>query len=370
MMQPADLNSSEWNKIVSNFAGAHILQSWEWGEFKAANGWKVHRFVWKDDYQIYAAAQLLEKEQRFITFKGLPGILYSPRGPILDWNKPEIVREVLDDIQEYGKSRNSIFLKIDPEVEISDEVAPSLPLGQQKSRVDVVSTLMGRGWNFSRDQIQFRNTVWVDLSFSETELLNSMKQKTRYNIRLAERKGVRIRKANPADFTCLYELYAKTGIRDGFIIRPKEYYLTLWNLLFENNMATALIADVDDTLCAGLFLFYFANKAWYFYGMSSDVHREKMPNYLLQWEAIKLAKSLGCKIYDLWGAPNTMDESDPMWGVYRFKEGLGGKLVKTIGAWDFPEKKVLYFLYNHVIPRILSITRYIRKKELKAETTR
>jgi len=108
---------------------------------------------------------------------------------------------------------------------------------------------------------------------------------------------------------------------------------------------------------AALFLFIFARKAWYLYGMSRQIHREKMPNYLLQWEAIRLSKSLGCQVYDLWGAPEVMDNTDPLWGVYRFKEGLGGNRIRFLGAWDYPVKPVLYKFYTQTMPGILNIMR-------------
>jgi lipid II:glycine glycyltransferase (peptidoglycan interpeptide bridge formation enzyme) len=114
---------------------------------------------------------------------------------------------------------------------------------------------------------------------------------------------------------------------------------------------------VDNEPVAAIFVFYFAGRAYYVYGMSRDVHREKMPTYLLQWEAMKRAKSIGCTVYDLWGAPEVFDESDSMWGVYRFKEGLGGKVVRTLGAWDFAPNPFWYKLYSEAIPRVLNIMR-------------
>jgi len=366
MMQQTELNRLEWNNLIASFPSAHILQSWEWGEFKEKNGWRVNRFVWKNENCVYAAAQILQRTQKVLKFRESPALIYLPRGPVMDWNDTDIFNEVLNDLRDYGKKQKAIFVKIDPEVIIkSDNI---ISKESEYYQNDIKELLIKQGWKFSSDQIQYRNTVWVDLIASDDDLLSSMKQKTRYNIRLAERKGVVVRNATVHDFSSLYDLYAQTCIRDGFIIRPKEYYFSLWQLLFDRGMANALIAGVEKTDVAGLFLFYFAKKAWYFYGMSSDLHREKMPNYLLQWEAMKLAKSLGCEVYDLWGAPNSLDEEDPMWGVYRFKEGLGGKFIQTIGAWDFPENKFQYSLYNHLIPKVLNFSRFFRKKGLKAET--
>jgi lipid II:glycine glycyltransferase (peptidoglycan interpeptide bridge formation enzyme) len=114
---------------------------------------------------------------------------------------------------------------------------------------------------------------------------------------------------------------------------------------------------VDGEAVAALIVFRFCGKAWYLYGMSRSLHREKMPNYLLQWEAMRRAKAAGCTVYDLWGAPEVFNESDPLWGVFRFKLGLGGVVHRTIGAWDLPIRPVLYRLYTHLLPRLLAIMR-------------
>ncbi len=121
--------------------------------------------------------------------------------------------------------------------------------------------------------------------------------------------------------------------------------------------AEPLIAEMDGAPVAAVFIFYFAGRAFYLYGMSREAHREKMPNYLLQWEAMKRAKARGCTSYDLWGAPDEFNESDTMWGVYRFKEGLGGQVVRTLGAWDFPASRFWYKTYTQIVPRLLDIMR-------------
>ncbi|NQU29485.1 MAG: peptidoglycan bridge formation glycyltransferase FemA/FemB family protein, partial [Anaerolineae bacterium] len=197
-------------------------------------------------------------------------------------------------------------------------------------------TLDKRGWRFSDDQIQFRNTVLVDLSASEDGILARMKQKTRYNIRLSGRKGVTMRVGASDDWAMLYKMYAETSVRDGFAIRDEEYYLTVWQNFQPSNLQPVtktpacepLIAEVDGEAVAAIFVFYFAERAYYVYGMSTTLYRNKMPTYLLQWEAMKRAKSRGCAVYDLWGAPETFDESDSLWGVFRFKQGLGGEIVR------------------------------------------
>lgn len=126
---------------------------------------------------------------------------------------------------------------------------------------------------------------------------------------------------------------------------------------YELPFTEPLIAEVNSEPVAAIFVFYFAGRAYYVYGMSRDMHREKMPTYLLQWEAMKRAKARGCTAYDLWGAPDVFDESDSMWGVYRFKEGLGGKVVRTLGAWDYAPSVLWYKLYSDIMPRVLDVMR-------------
>jgi lipid II:glycine glycyltransferase (peptidoglycan interpeptide bridge formation enzyme) len=191
-----------------------------------------------------------------------------------------------------------------------------------------------------------------------------MKQKTRYNIRLASRNGVHVRAGAIDELPALYRLYAETATRDGFVIRNQEYYSRLWTTFMNppraKNMPAAecLIAEIDGEVAAAIFVFYFAERAYYLQGMSRPTHREKMPNYLLQWEAMRLAKTRGCRTYDLWGAPDDFNEEDPLWGVYRFKEGFGGEVVRTVGAWDFPVSRFWYPAYTRVVPRILDLMRW------------
>jgi peptidoglycan pentaglycine glycine transferase (the first glycine) len=201
----------------------------------------------------------------------------------------------------------------------------------------------------------------LDLTLTEEELLANMKQKTRYNIRLASRKGVVIRPGTITDLELLYRMYNETSVRDGFVIRGEQYYTTLWQSFMSSlpessviPVAEPLIAEVEGVPVAAVIVFRFSRKAWYLFGMSTQVQRELMPNYLLQWEAIKRAKIAGCSVYDLWGAPDNFSENDPMWGVFRFKEGLGGQVLRTLGAWDLPVRPFYYKLYTEILPRLLN----------------
>ncbi len=367
MMKFLPFDPATWNALIRLLPAPHLLQTGEWAQVKAQYGWKPMPLVWESDGRPAAAVMMLQRAIPLAGFHRKMCLLYAPKGPLLDWNDNALRREVLDDLQHLARQQGAIFLKIDPDVRL----ASGLP-GSPQETLDPVgqgvrAEFEARGWIFSSDQIQFRNTVLLDLTPSEEELLARMKQKTRYNIRLAERKGVSIRQGTQADFPLLYRLYAETSLRDGFVIREEGYYRAVWGKFLrsietgagqaEGPGCVPLIAEVGNQSVAALFLFWFAGRAYYLYGMSSTAHREKMPNHLLQWEAIRLAKRLGCQVYDLWGAPDKFETSDRLWGVFRFKEGLGGEVVRTLGAWDYVPVRWLYRLYMQAVPALLEVLR-------------
>jgi len=400
------LDSQNWNSIISKLPNPHFLQTYEWGQVKAKYGWEPLYAVWtKDKFVVIseqssgtdnlslitddciAAALILRRRILQNSFAAQLSILYSPKGPLLDWTNEPLRYRVLDDLQSFAKKQGAIFLKCDPDVVLGTGVPQSADDVVDNNGQAVTSELKRRGWGYSADQIQFKNTVVIDLNPTEDELLARMKQKTRYNIRLAEKKGISLRVGTLEDLGMLYKMYVETSVRDGFVIRDEAYYKTVWNLFMKGNQsqfsnspnsqsnsgqvsnlqspitnyelptAEPLIAEVNSEPVAAIFVFYFAGRAYYVYGMSRDAHREKMPTYLLQWEAMKCAKARGCTAYDLWGAPDVFDESDSMWGVYRFKEGLGGKIVRTLGAWDYAPSPLWYKLYSDIMPRVLDVMR-------------
>jgi lipid II:glycine glycyltransferase (peptidoglycan interpeptide bridge formation enzyme) len=345
----------EWNALIEALPGAHALQTWQWGQVKSHFGWQPHHLIWREGgHQIKAAALVLERK---VAIKGLTmpiSILYVPRGPIVDWSQEVLVGQVFQDLKNFAKAKKTIFIKIDPDLPVGfgipgEESERKSPIGEKVRRI-----LKGLGWVFSEEQIQFRNTVLVDIKQDEEDLLMRMKSKTRYNIRLAKRRGVLVRRGDVADIELLYKMYAHTAVRDDFLIRGQDYYKAVWETFFKANLATPLIAEVESQAVGAAVIFHFAKRAWYFHGMSLDEHREKMFNYLLQWEAMLYAKEAGCHTYDMWGAPDEFTQADPLWGVYRFKDGFGGQVVRTLGAWDYPNRPMLYRLYSRILPRILS----------------
>jgi peptidoglycan pentaglycine glycine transferase (the first glycine) len=384
------VENNGWNSLISNLPNPHFLQTYEWGQVKAKYGWRPIYIVWDKEGKVRqekdlthlssfvsipsAACMILKRTIPMGGMSARLSILYAPKGPLLDWTNESLKNQVLNDLQAFAKKEGAIFLKIDPDVVLGKGIPSSQDDVIDSGGQAVMSELKRRGWRYSGDQIQFKNTVLIDLSPSEEELLARMKQKTRYNIRLAEKKNVVLRVGKLDELPMLYKMFAETSVRDRFVIRDEGYYKTVWQTFIANEssaiselqspitnpqfpFAEPLIAEVNHEPVAAIFVFYFAGRAYYVYGMSRDTHREKMPTYLLQWEAMKRAKAKGCNVYDLWGAPDVFNESDSMWGVYRFKEGLGGKVVRTLGAWDFAPNPFWYKLYSEILPRILDVMR-------------
>jgi peptidoglycan pentaglycine glycine transferase (the first glycine) len=364
------MDGQTWNELIRGLPGAHIWQTWQWGEIKQQTGWTPVPRVWRSPSgQVQAAALVLERTIRPAKFGAALRVLYVPRGPVMDWSDVALRGQVLADLQTLARQHGAIFIKIDPEVILGRGIPSAEDDCVEPIGAKVQADLQQHGWIYSQDQIQFRNTVWLDLSGSEEDWLARMKQKTRYNLRLAQKKGVSVREVGEESFSDLYRMYAETSVRDGFVIRPQEYYARVWRTYRQAGMAVCLMAEAEGQPVAGLILMHFAGKAWYLYGMSTQAHRERMPNYLLQWEAMRIAKMNNCLQYDLWGAPDIFDESDSMWGVFRFKEGLGGRVVRTLGAWDYTPNRLFYQIYTRLVPRLLDVLRRRGKARTRQEVS-
>ena len=336
-----------WDTALAQLPQPQTLQSWDWGDFKSRWGWQPLRLLWRVADRPIAAAQLLRRAIPKTPW----GMLYAPRGPLLDYGDTALLPQVLQDLADFGRKQKAIFLKIDPAVALAGE-PDAMEVYPQGAAVK--SILQAQGWRLAPQQIQFKNTVLLDLTPSEADLLTAMKSKWRYNIRLAEKRGVSIEAGTAADLTRFYEMYALTAQRDGFLIRPQAYYLDVWQQYLHTDRAALLLAQVDGETVAGLILFFFAQTAWYMYGASTNQQRQLMPNHLLQWEAIRVAKAKGCTLYDMWGAPDHFTEADSMWGVYRFKLGFNGYTQQGLGAYDLPLHPLKYQLYNYALPKLLA----------------
>jgi lipid II:glycine glycyltransferase (peptidoglycan interpeptide bridge formation enzyme) len=352
------MDKQTWNEIIKDFPHPQVLQTWEWGEVKAQFGWKPHHKTWEVDGEVQAVALVLERSLNLPGMAATVRMLYVPKGPLLrDWGDAALRKRVLANLRAFAKQRRAFLLKIDPDAPLGYGLPGAEDAEEGLVGAALVKELKAGGWRYSAEQIQFKNTVFVDLTQTEEEILARMKQKTRYNVRLAGRKGVEVRRGTVDDLELLYKMYAETAVRDGFTIRGWDYYKVVWETFMAAEMLTPLIAEVEGEAVAGLMAFHVGRLAWYLYGMSTEAHRKLMPTYALQWEAMCMAKEKGCQVYDMWGAPEVFEEADSLWGVYRFKDGFGGRVARHVGAWDLPLRPWLYRLYTQVLPRVIETMR-------------
>lgn len=308
---------AEWTQHLQSHPDVHLLQTGEWGELKSNFGWEPVRLI-NGGMRVQ------------ILFRKLPlrfTIGYIPKGNIEPSLWPEI--------DSVCKQKNAIFIKLEP------DAWDDPPLSQGEGRVRV-----------SPHNIQPPRTIIVNIRGSEEDILARMKQKTRYNIRLAEKKGVTVRTWD--DIESFHKMMLVTGDRDRFGIHSLEYYRCAYELFYPRGMCELLVAEYEDKPLAALMGFARGLRAWYFYGASTNEERNRMPTYLLQWEAMKWAKGRGCEEYDLWGVPdeeeatleaNFEKRQDGLWGVYRFKRGFGGELKRAAQAMDRVYNPLLYWMY-------------------------
>ena len=339
------ISLSDWSTFLSECRDAHLLQTASWGELKSNFGWQPVRIEHAEDNKRWGAQVLFRKLPLGFTFA------YLPRGPLLfgqeeGLNYPGPGSAFWKEMDALCREKRAVFLKVEPDdwgcaAERQDWAVPD-------------------GFETSQHSIQPPRTIIVDLQGDEEEILGHMKQKTRYNIRLAVKKGIQVRASD--DVTAFYNLMETTGERDQFGIHTLDYYQRAFDLFAPRDQCKLLLADYEGEPIAGLMVFISGNRSWYLYGASSSKHRERMPTYLLQWEAMKWARLHGCSLYDLYGVPDYDEEylegnfqhrSDGLWGIYRFKRGFGGRVVRGRGAWDRIYIPFLYQLYLRWLGRSL-----------------
>jgi len=325
ILQPvAAERRKQWDDFVARHPYGHLLQTWGWGELKASVGWYPIRFaLWDvEQQQMMAAAQVLRHPTgRFPLRAG--HFAYIPKGPVLDWSQRLLCDALFSQLHRQLANLGALTLRIE------------LP---QKANIagseDIRKRVISLGFHPAR-AIQPVRTILLDLTPSEETLLARMKEKWRYNLRLAARKGVTVRVGQSAeDVRAWYKLLQTTSERDEFGIHTLEYYLQAWQIFATCNQARLLLAEYQGQLLAGIFVAQLAKQALYLYGASANEQRHLMPNYLLQWEAIRWARQQGATLYDFWGIPTTDDEDEDMAGVYRFKRGWGGEVASFLGAFE------------------------------------
>ncbi len=343
-----------WNAFAGAAPTGHLLQSAEWGAFKAEWGWQARRIVVEradtpPGTAILAGVQVLLRQP----FPRVPfKVAYVPRGPVADalTTAPRVLGALWGGLHRVCRRQHVIFCKIEPNLPAS----PALTAEWQSAGFRPAS------------HIQPLSSILLDLDGSEEDLLGRMKPKTRYNIRLAGRRGVQVHAATGEDeLRAFHAMMEVTGDRDEFVVRPFDYYRDAWRQFTGAHglgapAVTLLLATHPDhgtQPIGGLMIFAFAGEAIYLYGASSDTGREHMPNSLLQWEASRWARAQGCRTYDFWGIPDHPEAAAPdgdnpnvrqgLWGVYRFKQGFSGREVTYTGGWDFVYNPILYRLYQY-----------------------
>lgn len=326
-----DNQKGPYNKLVS-----HVTQSWEWGEFRKDSGLPLLRYGLYEHGKLTKAFQLTLHKMPFTSqFVG-----YLPKGPALDQNFVEALQRI-------GEGTNCAFIKVEPDVEIRD-TRYEIPKEFTKSPKPLFTK-----YNFI-----------LDLTKSEEELLKNMHPKTRYNIKLAQKKGVRVEeRTDDAAFEIYLKLYFETTRRQGYFGHNENYHRKAWQTLKRAGMARLLIAFYHSPITnhpaspaggqslplTAWMLLNFKDALYYPYGGSSDKYRELMASNLVAWEAIKLGKKMGLKKFDLWGGlgPDA-DPKDPWYGFHRFKQGYGGKLVEYIGTFDLVFNWPLYLIFTNI----------------------
>jgi peptidoglycan pentaglycine glycine transferase (the first glycine) len=340
--------AEQWNAFVAQWPDFALMQSYEWGQFKEAMGWKVVRLAVERDGRLVAGAQMLIKP----LLLGLASIAYVPRGPLLNWENEAAVQSLLSAVHGSARRHRAISLKIEPATSYSPEM-------QRR--------LQSYGFRRSNFNNQPQCSMLIDLTPDIDALLANMHKTTRYNVRYSARQGVIVREATVADLDTFYRMLEFTAKRAGFPIRSREYYRQEWNALALPGYVKLFLALYEGEVLATRMPAAFGGKAATLHSGSFDTHRKLKPNELLMWESLKWAKTQGCATYDVWGIPDEIgahlhlgqplpeEQKGGLWGVYHFKRGFGGDVVYYVGAYDFVYSPSLYWLMNVAMAQLGSL---------------
>lgn len=295
---------------------SHIVQTQEWADFKTAYGTQAVRCG-----EIFYTKHQIPFSPYFVA--------YCPKvNPFsIDWER----------IEKSVKSENCVSINFD--------VPNVLKNSAEAKNAD---TIFQDRCIKSPKEIFASSTIILDLNKTEDELLNNLHPKHRYNMKLAQKRGVTIEKAaNLTDFETFFELLYATSIRQKYYIHPRHYYQKIWEMMSPKGICHILTAKYNDEALSSWMLFSYENVLYYPYGGSSDRLQNLFPSNLLGWETIRLGKELCCTSFDMWGAAkNPNDESDPWWGFTNFKLKFGGQLVEFMDSYDFVLNPKVYKMFN------------------------
>lgn len=342
------VEEQEYEEFIQNNEMCDFEQSLAWNKIKTY--WTNEQIIIKRNKEIKLTINVLIRK---IPIFGK--IMYVPRGPIGDIYTEDILEELTTKLRELAKKVKAFVVLMEPDIRVDDKkfIKNAQKLGYK---------INSNSKSF-REEIQARHNLRLNLKDkTEEEVFNSFASKTRYNIRLSTKKGVEIKELGKDGIEEFYELLKITGNRDGFIIRPIEYYKELFKYF---DGLTVLIAYYENTPIAGIMPLTYGNKTWYLYGASSNIHRNVMSTYLLQWEAIKIAMRNNSILYDFKGFSYKDGKPD---GLYRFKSGFGTELVELIGEVNLEVKPLRYKLFKtskklYTTLRGLKHNRKVKKEE-------
>lgn len=322
----------EYTEFLESHERCNFQQSLEWGKVKT--NW-IKEVVLAEDENHKIIGSICVWIRKMPIFGNM---MYSSRGPVCDIHDKKVLEQLTDGIKELGKKYNAFVLRMEPDIKKDDQ--------EFRKIVEEIGYKIKDDAKDFKDEIQPRFVFRLDIKGkTEDEVLAGCHQKTRYNIRLAKRKGVVVKEGTREDLKDFHKIMIETGSRDGFIIRSLDYFEKMYDELAPKHMKL-LMAYYEDKPISGIIPIMYGNKTWYLYGASSNQHRNLMPNYLLQWEMIRQAIQNKCDIYDFRGVSGVVDETHPQYGLYRFKKGFGAEFTEFIGEVYWPFKPLTYKLYK------------------------
>ena len=332
MILLAKEEEKEYKEFLENHDRCNFQQSLEWGKVKTS--WKNEVVLAKDENGkiIGAISVLIRKIPIFGNF------MYVSRGPICDIHNEKVLKELTEGLRELAKQYKAFTLRMEPDIKSDDEEF-------KKIIKNLGFKINDKGKNFS-DGIQPRYVFRLDIKGkTEDEIFAAFHPKTRYNVRLAMKKGIEIREGTREDLKDFHKIMMVTGKRDNFMIRPLSYFEKMYDCLAPEHLKL-MMAYYNGQPVSGIIDIIYGNKIWYLYGASSNEHRNLMPNYLLQWEMIKYSIEHGKDVYDFRGVTGIVDEKDPHYGLYRFKKGFNAEFTEFVGEVYINFKPVTYKMYK------------------------
>lgn len=392
-----------WN---STHPYGQILQSEEWGKFKSRGAWTYELIGMEDKGELVAACMMLRRK--------LPGIpyymFYASRGYVLDYTSKEVIKAFTDAMYAYAKKNRGIMVKIDPCVKFVERDSEGDLVDGGFNNQELIDYLKGLGYAHKGTTLDFegvqpRFVYKLPLDRPLDALMKKFHHKTRYNIRLAEKKGVEIYEGTREELAEFERIMKVTGERDGFITRPLSYFQDMYDELYPQGKLKLYLAryDVEKALgiasktleeellkekqderrieklkgeckeleilqeeypngiiVSGTIMLINGKTAWYLYGASDNVYRNIMPNYLIQWKMITDAYNMGCTMYDFRGISGDRSPDNHLYGLYRFKKGFTGEFVEYIGEFDLVVRPFLYQFFEWGLPKFKQAVRRLK----------